>query len=77
MNKGCTLRMVFKMCILGCSLVVQRLGLGTFTAVGPGSVPGQGSKILQTTQPKKKKKKYILYTCEYLHTWRERQRERE
>ena len=28
------------------SLAVQWLGLGTFTARGPASVPGQGTKIL-------------------------------
>ena len=27
-----------------------------FTAKGPGSIPGQGNKILQAKQPKKKKK---------------------
>ena len=31
----------------GSSLVIQWLGLGTFTAVGLGSIPGQGTKILQ------------------------------
>ena len=29
------------------SLVVQWLGLGAFTAKGPGSIPGQGTKISQ------------------------------
>ena len=28
------------------SLVVQRLALNTFTAMGLGSIPGQGTKIL-------------------------------
>ena len=32
---------------IGNSLVVQWLGLCTFTAVGPGSIPGQGTKIPQ------------------------------
>ena len=32
------------------SLAVQRLGLGTFTAEGLGSIPGQGTKIPQATQ---------------------------
>ena len=42
----------------GNSLVAQWLELGTFTAEGEGSIPGQGTKILQTkgVQPKKKKK---------------------
>ena len=29
----------------GNSLVVQWLGLSAFTAVGPGSIPGQGTRI--------------------------------
>ena len=31
----------------GNSLAVQWLGLGAFTAGGPGSIPGQGTKISQ------------------------------
>ena len=30
---------------LGTPLMVQWLGLGAFTAKGPGSIPGQGTKI--------------------------------
>ena len=41
----------------GNSLVVQLLGLHTSTAGGTGSIPGQGSKILNTSQIGKKKKK--------------------
>ena len=41
--------------------MVQWLGLGTSTAVGTGSIPGRGTKILHATwqgpPPKKKKKK--------------------
>ena len=38
--------------------MVQWLGLGTFTAWDPGSIPGQGTKIPKAAaQPKKKKKK--------------------
>ena len=33
----------------GISLVVQWLGLHAFTAEGPGSIPGQGTKISQAT----------------------------
>ena len=33
---------------MGNSLVLQWLGFCTFTAEGPGSIPGQGYKILQT-----------------------------
>ena len=32
----------------GNSLAVQWLGLRAFTAGGPGSIPGEGSKILKT-----------------------------
>ena len=39
----------FKLEFQGNSLVVQWLGLFTFAAKGPGSVPGQGTKILQAT----------------------------
>ena len=39
------------------SLVVQWLGLHTSTAGWSGSIPGSGTKILQTSWPKKKKKK--------------------
>ena len=35
---------------LGNSLAVQWLGLCAFTAVGLGSIPGQGPKILQATK---------------------------
>ena len=33
----------------GNSLMVQWLGLHAFTAKGPGSIPGQGTKIPQAT----------------------------
>ena len=47
---------------MGSSLVVQGLGLGSFTTVARGSVPAQGIKILQATWngQKKKKKKSIM-----------------
>ena len=41
---------------IGNSLVVQWLGLCAFTVEGPGSVPGQGNKILQATQCGQKQK---------------------
>ena len=41
--------------LLGTSLVVQWLGFHAITAGDTGSIPGQGTKILQATQPKKKK----------------------
>ena len=42
---------------LGNFLVVQWLGPRTSTAGGTGSIPGQGTKIPQAVQPKKKKKR--------------------
>lgn len=36
------------------SLAAQQLGLGAFTAVGPGSIPGQRTKILWAGAAKKK-----------------------
>ena len=40
------------------SLAALWLGLSTFTPMGPGSMPGQGTKVLQVTiaLPKKKKR---------------------
>ena len=40
----------------GNSLAVQWLGLGTFTAVARGSVPGQETKIPQAVRHSQKKK---------------------
>ena len=44
----------------GTSLVSQWLGLSTFTAMGPGSNPGQGTKISHAVWHSQKKKKIIL-----------------
>ena len=41
----------------GASLAVQWLGLGAFTAEGPGSIPGWGAKIPQAVQRGQFKKK--------------------
>ena len=41
------------------SLAVQWLGLSTLTAEGPGSIPGQGTKIPQVTQHGRIKKKQL------------------
>ena len=41
----------------GNSLAGQWLGLHPSTARGTGSIPGQGTKILHTAHPGKKKKK--------------------
>ena len=45
--------------IKGNSLVVQWLALCAFTAEGPGSIPGQGTKILQAMMTPRKKKERI------------------
>ena len=45
---------------MGDSLVVQWLGFHAFTAKGPGSIPGQGTNILQASQMTKKKKKKTI-----------------
>ena len=45
--------------IPGNSLAVQRLGLCTLTAEGPGLIPGRGTKIPQATQHGQKKKVMI------------------
>ena len=42
---------------MGNSLVVQWLGLCTFTTEGTGSIPGWGNKIPQAVWCSKKKKK--------------------
>ena len=60
MGQTFMLRMVFtslKSQQGGNSLVVQWLRLGAFTAMGPGWIHGQGTKIPQATRPKKKKKR--------------------
>ena len=59
-NKGCYYydpRMHFKKSLPGNSLAVQWLGLCAFIAEGPGSIPGQGTKIPQAVQCSQKKKK--------------------
>ena len=54
--------LVYEKFSLGNSLVVQWLGLCTFTAEGVGSVPGWGTKIPQAVRrgQKEKKKKFRL-----------------
>ena len=57
--------------IYGNSLAVQWLGLGAFTAMSPGSIPGQGTKIPQASQhsqKKKKKREREIYYNELAHT---------
>ena len=43
--------------------MVQWLGLHAFTAEGLGSIPGQGTKILQAVQCRQKKKERERHTC--------------
>ena len=38
------------------SLVVQQLGLSDFTAKGPGSIPGQGTKFCKALDTVRKKR---------------------
>ena len=48
----CNLFLVFKLShLFGNLLAVQWLGLHAFTAKGPGSILGQGTKILQAARP--------------------------
>ena len=44
---------------MGNSLALQWLGLGAFTAVCLGSIPGWGTKISQATRCSQKKKEYM------------------
>ena len=46
----------FKNVGFGNSLAIQWLGLGAFTADGPGSIPGQGTKIPQAVRHGQKTK---------------------
>ena len=58
------------------SLAVQWLGLGTLTAVDPGLIPGQGTKILQAVHCSQKKKRWhkkILCTVQKQHDWNNQQ----
>ena len=51
----------------GDSLVVQWLGLCAFTAKGPGSTPGQGTKILQAVQCGQNKKTEVAH-CSIIYS---------
>ena len=53
------------------SLVLQWLGLGTFIVKGPGSVPRQGTKILQAAWYGQKEKNKIKHTHTHTHTQRQ------
>ena len=52
-------------CCMGNSLVVQWLGPNALTARGPGSIHGQGTKILQTARCSHKKKKMLYIRTTY------------
>ena len=56
-HQGSPVTSLFKKISLGNSLVVQWLGLCAFTAMGLGSIPGQGMKILQAAWHSQKIKK--------------------
>ena len=46
--------------MIGTSLAVQWLGVLAFTAGGPGSIPGQVTKIPHATQQGQKKKNPVI-----------------
>ena len=48
--------------------MVQWLGLGTFTAKGAGSIPGQGTKILQAEQRGQKEKEKKIESSVFAQT---------
>ena len=49
---------------LGRSLAVGWLGLGTLTAEGPGSIPGQGTRVPQARQwGQKESKRTLTFFC--------------
>ena len=52
--------MMPKTVIIGNSLVVQWAGLRSFTAVGPVSIPGQGTKIPHAVCNQKSKNKTVI-----------------
>ena len=55
-KKVCMFDALKKLSARNC-LVIQWLGFCAFTAKGPGSTPGQGSKIQQAVWPKQKQNK--------------------
>ena len=61
--------------ILGTFLEIQWSGLCAFSAEGPDSIPGQGTKILQAPQcgQKERKKRKEKKTTLYLEQWDGRQ----
>ena len=60
----------FKIIKMGTSLAVQGLGFSAFTAEGPGSVPGWGTKIPHAVWPKAKtKSKSKIINMLLWHIW--------
>ena len=57
-----------KILIVGNSLAVQWLGIGTFPVNGLGSIPDQGTKILQDMRPLPTPKKKLLTVNSELHS---------
>ena len=47
--------------------MVKWLRLHASTAGDTGSIPGQGTKILQATQHGQKKKKYLILYADFFH----------
>ena len=45
----------------GNSLAIQWFGLGCFTAMGPESIPGRGTKLQQAVAPSQNQKKKIVF----------------
>ena len=45
----------------GNSLAIQWLGLGSYAAMGPESIPGQGTKLQQAVEPSQNQKKKIFF----------------
>ena len=58
--------------MVGTSLVVQWLGLGAFTAVGPGLIPGRGTKVPQAAWLSQKKKKGEMLWLTVKYTFQKR-----
>ena len=75
-NFSLVLVYLLKKLLIGNSLAVQWLGLHTFTAKGPGSIPGQGTKIPHPAccmvWPPQNFFIYIVWVCiisVYIHTY--------
>ena len=54
---------------MGNSQAVRWLGLRAFNAMAPDSIPGQGTKILQAFQCRKKKKNHPTILIQVIHRY--------